>query len=144
MENLPSKYTAWAESQITTGCGRWGWRIAYEKHSFVLGYLRQKIEVAAGGLAVLGVEQHREIVEMSREILWGWRIRRAMRFCVQRGGLLPKGAPRRKHPHSGIRILKKCRVILSGVGLDDLFLGRPRIAACPEFQFVSGLRRSSV
>ena len=29
MENLPSKYTASAESQITTGCGRWGSGIAY-------------------------------------------------------------------------------------------------------------------
>lgn len=65
-----------------------------EEGCLVLGNLRQQLKVGSGGLALVGVEKHGEVVVVPREILRGRRFGWAMRFRMQRGRLLPEGAPR--------------------------------------------------
>ncbi|SNT00956.1 hypothetical protein SAMN05880556_11888 [Azospirillum sp. RU38E] len=56
--------------------------------------LRQQIEIGNGGSALIRIEEHGEVVVVSREILRRRGLRRAMRLRMERGSLLPEGAPR--------------------------------------------------
>lgn len=62
----------------------------------MLGDLSGQIKIRRRGFAFVGVEQHREIVEVSREVLRRWRFGRAMRFRMERGCLRSMSSEKRR------------------------------------------------